>query len=186
MHEPSGLTELVTAAANGDPEAWNAIVERFSSLLWSVGRAHRLSMEDAADVVQNTWLRLLDHRPIQQPEALPGWLATTARHECLSLLRRRGRDVLVRDDLLGPMLVDEEAASLDAASRGREGRPAVDLLHPAVGAVPAAAPGAHGLRPAELCRGVRLARHAGRLHRPHPHALSLDAAIPGLRHRLRL
>ena len=116
MHEPSGLTELVTAAANGDPEAWNAIVERFTSLLWSVGRAHRLSMEDAADVVQNTWLRLLDHLDrIQQPEALPGWLATTARHECLSLLRRRGRDVLVRDDDLGPMLVDEEAASLDAA-----------------------------------------------------------------------
>jgi RNA polymerase sigma factor (sigma-70 family) len=106
----------VTAAADGDPVAWNAIVERFSSLLWSVGRAHRLSAEDAADVVQNTWLRLLDHLDrIEQPEALPGWLATTARHECLSMLRRRGRDVVVRDDDLAPMLVDVEAAALDAA-----------------------------------------------------------------------
>lgn len=115
MREPSGLTELVTAAANGDPGAWNAIVERFTSLLWSVGRAHRLSAEDAADVVQNTWLRLLDHLDrVEQPEALPGWLATTARHECLAMLRRQGRDVLVRDDDLGPMLVDVAAAALDA------------------------------------------------------------------------
>lgn len=116
MDEPSGLTELVIAASAGDAGAWNAIVERFSSLLWSVARAHRLSGEDCADVVQNTWLRLLDHLDrIEQPEALPGWLSTTARNECLSTLRRRGRDVLVRDDDLAPDVADVEAAALDAA-----------------------------------------------------------------------
>lgn len=116
MNEPSGLTELVAAASSGSPDAWNTIVERFSSLLWSVARAHRLSMEDSADVVQNTWLKLLDHLDrIEKPEALPGWLATTARHECLSTLRRRGRDTLVRDDDLAGVVVDVEAAALDAA-----------------------------------------------------------------------
>ncbi len=116
MNEPSGLTELLAAASAGNADAWNAIVERFSSLLWSVARAHRLSMEDSADVVQNTWLKLLDHLDrIEKPEALPGWLATTSRHECLSMLRRRGRDTLVRDDDLAGVVVDVEAAALDAA-----------------------------------------------------------------------
>lgn len=84
------------AAAAGDRRGWDALVERFSSLLWSVARAHRLGAEDAADVVQTTWLRLLDHLDrIEEPERLAGWLATTARHECLHLLRRTSRDALL-------------------------------------------------------------------------------------------
>lgn len=116
MAEPRTLTDLVTAAAEGERAAWNEIVERFSSLLWSVARAHRLGQDDAADVVQNTWLRLVDHLDgIRQPEALAGWLATTARYESLSMLRRRGRDVPVRDDDLAPNVADPTALALDAA-----------------------------------------------------------------------
>lgn len=116
MGEPSGLTELLAAAANGDAAAWDAVVARFTSLLWGTARAHRLDTQDAADVVQNTWLRLLDHLDrIENPEALAGWLATTARHESLSLLRRRGRDTLVRDDDLAETVVDTEAVALDTA-----------------------------------------------------------------------
>ena len=64
---------LLRAAADGDAAAWNRIVERFATLLWSVARAHRLDTDDAADVVQNTWLRLLDHLDrIREPEALAG------------------------------------------------------------------------------------------------------------------
>jgi RNA polymerase sigma factor (sigma-70 family) len=79
-----------------------------------VARSHRLGQEDAADVVQNTWLRLVDHLDdLREPKALAGWLATTARYESLSKLRRRGREVLVRSDDLGVNLVDEEAVALD-------------------------------------------------------------------------
>lgn len=114
MGEASGLTELVAAASEGDGEAWNAIVERFSSLLWGIARAHRLGTEDAADVVQNTWLRLIDHLGgIREPEALAGWLATTARNESLAMLRRRGRDIPVRDDDLAVNLPDPGALALD-------------------------------------------------------------------------
>ena len=116
MGDPESLTALVASASRGDPAAWNAIVVRFSSLLWSVARSHRLGQEDAADVVQNTWLRLVDHLDdIREPEALAGWLATTARYESLSKLRRRGREVPVRNEDLGVNLVDAEAVALDAA-----------------------------------------------------------------------
>ena len=116
MGDPESLTALVAAASSGDPSAWNAIVVRFSPLLWGVARSHRLAQEDAADVVQNTWLRLVDHLDdLREPEALAGWLATTARYESLSRLRRRGREVPVRGEDLGVNVVDEEAVALDAA-----------------------------------------------------------------------
>jgi len=52
---------LLAGAAGGDAASWNALVERFSGLLWSIARSYRLSDADAADVLQTTWLRLLEH-----------------------------------------------------------------------------------------------------------------------------
>lgn len=113
---PAGdLTRLVAAAANGDEAAWNALTDRFSRLVWSVARSYRLSQDDAADAVQNTWLRLLENLGrIENPQALPGWLTTTARHEALGVIRRRGRDVVSRDDDLGLGRPDPLADELDA------------------------------------------------------------------------
>lgn len=112
---PGSLPVLVPAAAAGDRAAWDALVERFSGLLWGVARSFRLAEDDAADVVQTTWLKLLEHLDrIDEPLALPGWLATTARREALHLLQRRGRDTTGWDDDLGERLVDPQAAALDA------------------------------------------------------------------------
>jgi RNA polymerase sigma factor (sigma-70 family) len=84
--------ELLAAAAAGDQIAWNALVQRHTNLLWSIARSYRLSAADAADVVQTTWLRLLEHLDkIADPERLAGWLGTTARRECLHLMRRTDR-----------------------------------------------------------------------------------------------
>jgi RNA polymerase sigma factor (sigma-70 family) len=92
------LTPLVRAARDGDQAAWNAIVERFSGLLWSTCRAHRLGQSDAAEVVQTTWLRLVEQLDrVRDPERLGGWLATTARNECLRLIRQHGRELVVED-----------------------------------------------------------------------------------------
>jgi len=86
-------TTLLEAAARGDQASWDALVERYAGLLWSIARAHRLSDADAADVVQTTWLKLVEHLGrIKDPERLPGWLATTARHECLRQIRRTDRE----------------------------------------------------------------------------------------------
>jgi RNA polymerase sigma factor (sigma-70 family) len=108
-------TELFRRAEAGDRDAWNAIVDRYTKLLWSVARAHRLGDADAADVVQTTWLRLVEHfGRVEDPECLPGWLATTARRECLRTLRRSGRELVGdREDALQEV-VDDQAAPVDA------------------------------------------------------------------------
>ena len=93
VRSAEGLTTLVNRAAGGEQDAWDSLVDRFENLLWSVGRAHRLNTADAADVVQTTWLRLLENLGrIDDPERLAGWLVTTGRRECLRTLRRAGRE----------------------------------------------------------------------------------------------
>ena len=88
------LGELVRAAAQGDGASWNVIVDRFQGLVWATARAHRLSQTDAADVAQTTWLRLVENLDrIRDPERLGGWLATTARYECLRHIRLHGREL---------------------------------------------------------------------------------------------
>ena len=110
------LSVLVPAAAAGDQQAWDALVDRFSALLWSVGRSFRLGDDDAADVVQTTWLKLLENlERIEEPLALPGWLATTARREALRVVQRKGRDVPMRTEDLGVGLADPQVAELDTA-----------------------------------------------------------------------
>jgi RNA polymerase sigma factor (sigma-70 family) len=90
----SAIAALVNAAAQGDQQAWDGLVDKFASTVWAIARAHRLNAADAADVSQTTWLRLLEHlNRIEQPERVGAWLATTARRESLHVLRLAGRQV---------------------------------------------------------------------------------------------
>jgi RNA polymerase sigma factor (sigma-70 family) len=93
------ITELVTAAAAGDQRAWNGLVQQFGGMVWAVARAHRLREADASDVSQATWLRLFEHLGrLKEPSRVGAWLATTARRECLRVLRESERRVLCGDD----------------------------------------------------------------------------------------
>ena len=84
--EPT-VSDLVARAKDGDRQAWDALVERYAPLIWSICRRHRLGRADADDVGQSVWLRLVDQLDrVRDPAALPGWLATTARRECLRVL----------------------------------------------------------------------------------------------------
>jgi RNA polymerase sigma factor (sigma-70 family) len=85
--------QLVAEAICGDTAAWDALVERYSRLVWAVARSFRLSNADAADVTQTTWLRLVEKLDtIKDPDHLAGWLATTAKREALRILRLAGRE----------------------------------------------------------------------------------------------
>ena len=88
----TSIVDLVDAARRGDHRAWDALVARYGGMVWAVARAHRLCDADAADASQATWLKLLEHvGSIKDPAALGGWLATTARRECLRILRNAAR-----------------------------------------------------------------------------------------------
>jgi RNA polymerase sigma factor (sigma-70 family) len=85
--EGSDVPRLVAAAVGGDRTAWDDLVRRFLPLVLSVASRYRLGQADVADVTQTVWLRLLQHLDkLREPAALPGWLVTTTRHECLRLI----------------------------------------------------------------------------------------------------
>src|SRR5688500_16364378 len=88
----TSLRHLVREARAGDHRAWDALVTRYGGVVWAIARAHRLGDADAADASQATWLKLLEHvDDVKDPAALGGWLATTARRECLRVLRGAAR-----------------------------------------------------------------------------------------------
>jgi RNA polymerase sigma factor (sigma-70 family) len=85
------VTDLVTRARNGDRQAWDALVERYAPLVWSICRRHRLGAAEAGDVGQTVWLRLVDELATVRDQAmLPGWLATATLRECGRVLRAAG------------------------------------------------------------------------------------------------
>ena len=110
MRDDPVVTALVARARAGDQEAWDQIVERYAALIWRTCARHRLFGADADDVGANVWLRLVERLDsIREPAALPGWLATTTRNECLQLLKAKQRQVPVEE----AELPDDEAAASD-------------------------------------------------------------------------
>ena len=90
--EDEQAADRFAAARDGDPLAWHELVVRYTPLVLSVVRRYRLSGAEADDVVQCTWLRLVEHiKDIREPRALPGWIRTTSGHECLRLIRSTDR-----------------------------------------------------------------------------------------------
>jgi RNA polymerase sigma factor (sigma-70 family) len=113
MRNDPQVIDLVTRAGIGERAAWDALVERYSPLIWSICRRCQLDRADAEDVGQAVWLRLVEHvGSLRDPAALPGWLVTTTQRECYRVRRARCRlaDGQVSD---AENLPDEQATVAD-------------------------------------------------------------------------
>ncbi len=111
-HATDSVADLLLWISDGDPAAWDEIIRRYGTLVATTVRSFRLQEADALDAMQMTWLRLTEntHR-VQFPERLGGWLATTARRECLHILRQGKR---------GPHLTDGTLETVSEPSAGPE------------------------------------------------------------------
>ncbi len=93
------FSSLVEAAAGGNGHAWETLVKHFSGLVWSIAGSYGLGRADSADVTQVTWLRLVEHLGrLKDPSRVGAWLVTTARRECLHLLRASNREIATDDE----------------------------------------------------------------------------------------
>ena len=108
------VIDLVARARGGDIRAWDALVERFAPVIWSICRQHRLGRADADDVGQSVWLRLVDQLDtIREPAALGGWLATTTRRECGRLVRAARGPHTALYSLDAETIADEQAGTAE-------------------------------------------------------------------------
>lgn len=101
------VADLLVRARGGESAAWEEIVRRYSSVVFATVRSFRLQDADVFDAVQMTWLRLAEnsHR-VQFPERLAGWLATTARRECLHILRQQAKHSPAPAETVAESVVD--------------------------------------------------------------------------------
>jgi RNA polymerase sigma factor (sigma-70 family) len=134
MRDDPCVVDLVTRARNGDQQAWNALVERYAPLIWSICWQYRLDRADAEDVGQRIWLQFTSHLgAIRDPAALPGWLATTTRREC-GRVASAARGPHVAGQLLDESIADQQTGTADqellAAERHAALREAFACLSP--------------------------------------------------------
>jgi RNA polymerase sigma factor (sigma-70 family) len=128
MRDDPYVVALVTRASGGDPDAWQELVDRYASLVYTICTRYRLSSHDIEDVGQSVWLLLVEQLgKLREPAALPGWLATTTARECLRVVTATSKaerlgtglddSVLFVDDAVidEEILVAERNAALRAA-----------------------------------------------------------------------
>jgi RNA polymerase sigma factor (sigma-70 family) len=89
--------DLVKRARDGDSDAWDALVERYAPLVWSICRRNRLDGAGAEHVGQSVWLQFTDQLGQDRDKAaLARWLATATQRECGKVQRAAGRPQRVR------------------------------------------------------------------------------------------
>ena len=85
---------LVRACVKGDEQAWEALIERYKNLIFSIPIKHGLSREDAADLFQAVCVDFLRELPrLREVKALPKWLIQITAHKCAQRDRSEGRFV---------------------------------------------------------------------------------------------
>lgn len=123
---PDDSRTLIDRCLEGDSAAWRHFVERYTRLVWSVIRRHRLSEVDAEDVHQAVFTIAVTHLDrLRDAEQAAAWLATTTRRECWRLTRRRTGvqlgDAAASEVAAADPLPEEDRVSIEERQIVREG-----------------------------------------------------------------
>jgi RNA polymerase sigma factor (sigma-70 family) len=103
------VARAFAAYRDGDDEAMSGLVDATTALLWHTARAQGLTQTQAEDVVQTTWMSLVQHAAvIHDPRAVLKWLITTTRREAWASARKSRREDV--RDVLGDVMDDQPVA----------------------------------------------------------------------------
>ena len=95
-------TQLVAGCLAGDERAWNALLERYKNLIYSIPMRYGAPHQDAADIFQAVCLDLFNELPrLRDAEALQAWLIRVTTHKCYHWKRKMiAEDANVDEDQL--------------------------------------------------------------------------------------
>jgi RNA polymerase sigma factor (sigma-70 family) len=81
--------ELLIACRKGDESSWEALVDRYQRLIYTIPRRAGLNQDQAGDVFQDVFVTLLEKiDDINDPDRLHAWLVTAARRKTWRLLTK--------------------------------------------------------------------------------------------------
>ena len=103
-------SELVRRCREGEADAWNELVDRYSRYVYAIAtRGFRLTDDDAEDVFQDVFTRIYTRLDtLRDDSALRPWIAQLTRRRCLDHVASRGREMPADDDL-----TPEESSDLE-------------------------------------------------------------------------
>jgi RNA polymerase sigma factor (sigma-70 family) len=88
---------LVRDCLRGREEAWEALLDKYKNLIYSIPTRQGIPRDSAADIFQRVCVLLLAELPhLRQAQALPMWLIRVTAREC-TRWRRQERPGAVRD-----------------------------------------------------------------------------------------
>jgi RNA polymerase sigma factor (sigma-70 family) len=107
--------QLVARCRQGDPEAWNELVERFSRYVYAIAvQAFKLPQHDAEDVFQEVFARAYEHLDkLRDDDAIRPWLAQLTRRLCIDRLRAGAHEQ--PEEVVEPLDADDAIAKFDEA-----------------------------------------------------------------------
>ena len=122
--------DLLAACLRGEAAAWDALIDRYAALIYSIPLKYGLSEPDAADVFQSVCVTLLEKLDrIRAPRGLAAWIITTTRRQALLVARQSSAPnakLPSADELVDPERLPED--ELLALERQRLVRAAVEQL----------------------------------------------------------
>lgn len=90
----SSTTELASGCRSGDADAWEELLERYQTMVFSTASSEGLSAEDAADVTQHAFEELMVQLDrIRNDEQIPSWLITVAKRQSWRVRNDRLRQI---------------------------------------------------------------------------------------------
>jgi RNA polymerase sigma factor (sigma-70 family) len=115
----AGAESLAARAASsfrayrgGDPSGMSTLVDEVTPLLWSVARQQGLDRPAAEDVVQGSWLKLVEHASaINDPQSVLKWLITTTKRDAWQFSARHRREEPARHADVSEQDVDDVSPS---------------------------------------------------------------------------
>jgi RNA polymerase sigma-70 factor (ECF subfamily) len=124
-HSTLSDAELVRACRDGDSDAWNELVERYSRYVYAIAvKGFRLSDEDAEDVFQDVFTRVYTRlHTLRDASALRPWIAQLTRRRCLDVVAGKGKELSADD-----ALTSEDSADLAEVEEAFEVREALSGL----------------------------------------------------------
>ncbi len=82
-------TRLVEECLQGNEMAWNALVDRYKNLIYSIPMRYGAPPQDAADIFQAVCLDLFNELSrLRDANALQGWIIRVTTHKCYHWKRK--------------------------------------------------------------------------------------------------
>jgi RNA polymerase sigma-70 factor (ECF subfamily) len=123
-----GDEALIARALEHDEDAWRALVERYSSYMYTIAvRGFGIAQEDASEIVQESFLKLFAGLPAYRdrgPGSFRAWLRQIVVNGCLAHLRRRRTAEPLDETMIDP----GQQERLERIERGYVLRQAVECL----------------------------------------------------------